>query len=138
MAGNIVSTLIASEANLAQVTDTTFTLFMPRSVIHFGGDVTLNYGDVQMLRAIANAATVFGYEINTWNLNAKYGTASNIVHNDNSINAVLAGFPALLAITNAGDFALARTAFKSVTWRHGPSLAPVLREAQVPVQSGCE
>ena len=40
------------------------------------------------------------------------------MHNDNSINAVLAGFPALLAITNAGDFALARTAFTNAISRY--------------------
>ena len=118
MGNDVVSTLIASETNLAKVTDTTFTLFMPRNVTHFGGDVTLDYGDVQMLRAMADAATVFGYEINTWNLNANYGKASNIVHNDNSINAVLTNFPALLAITNSGDFALARAAFTNAITRY--------------------
>ena len=115
---DIVPTLIASETNLAKVTDTTFTLFMPRSVTHFGGDVTLDYGDVQMLRAMADAATVFGYEINTVNLNANYGAASNIVKTDGSINAVLTNYPALLAITNTGDFALARAAFTSAVTRY--------------------
>jgi uncharacterized repeat protein (TIGR03803 family) len=107
---DIIPALGASETNLAQITDTTFSLFMPGSVTHFS-DVTIDYGDVQMLRALVSTATVFGYTLHTWNLNAQFEAVSNIVAADKSIEAVLSANPGLLVLTNASDLALARSAF---------------------------
>ena len=55
---DIVPELVASETNLAQITDPSFTLFMPGSVTHFA-DVTIDYGDVQVMRAILDALPGF-------------------------------------------------------------------------------
>jgi len=107
---DILPALGASETNLARITDTTFTLFMPGSVTHFS-DVTIDYGDVQMVRAMLSAATVFGYTLHTWNLNAQFQAVSNIVHTDQSIEAVLSANPGLLTITNTSDLAASRAAF---------------------------
>ncbi len=107
---DIIPALGASETNLAQITDTTFYLPMPGSVTHFS-DVTIDYGDVQMLRALVSAAAFYGYTLHTWNLNAQFGAVSNIVMTDKSIQAVLNANPGLLVITNTGDLALARSAF---------------------------
>jgi uncharacterized repeat protein (TIGR03803 family) len=107
---DILPALGASETNLAQITDTTFTLPMPGSVTHFS-DVTIDYGDVQMVRAMLSAATVFGYTLHTWNLNAQFQAVSNIVHTDQSIQAVLSANPGLLTITNTSDLAASRAAF---------------------------
>ena len=107
---DILPALGASGTNLAQITDPAFTLFMPGSVTHFG-DVTIDYGDVQMLRAILDAATVFGYTLHTWNLNAQFAAVTNIVQTDQSIQAVLSANPGLLTITNTSDLAPSRAAF---------------------------
>ena len=68
---NILPALAGAETNLAQISDPTFTLFIPRSVTHFGGDVTIDYGDVQMLRAMLDAAVFYDYTISSWNFDAK-------------------------------------------------------------------
>jgi uncharacterized repeat protein (TIGR03803 family) len=107
---DIIPALGASETNLAQITSTTFSLFMPGSVTHFS-DVTIDYGDVQMLRALVSAATVFGYTLHTWNLDAQFGAVSNIVMTDKSIQAVLSANPNLLTIANSSDLTPARSAF---------------------------
>ncbi|MGA2554879.1 MAG: choice-of-anchor tandem repeat GloVer-containing protein, partial [Verrucomicrobiota bacterium] len=108
---DIIPALGASETNLAQISESTFIpLFMPGSVTHFS-DVTIDYGDVQMLRAILSAATVFGYTLHSWNLDAQFGAVSNIVMTDKSVKAVLDANPALLTIANPGDLAPSRAAF---------------------------
>jgi uncharacterized repeat protein (TIGR03803 family) len=110
---DIVPTMILSESNLAQVSSLSFTLTLSKSVTHFRKDVTVDYGDVQMLRAILDAGTLFGDEITSWNLAANYGSASNIVKTDKSIEALLTNFPSLLTEANPAVLNSARAAFTS-------------------------
>ena len=108
---DIIPALGASGTNLAQISESTFIpLFMPGSVTHFS-DVTVDYGDVQMLRAILSAATVFGYTLHSWNVDAQFGAVSNIVMTDKSVKAVLDANPSLLTIANPADLAPSRAAF---------------------------
>ena len=138
---DVVPTLIASEGNLAQITDTSFTLLMPRSVTHFGGDVTIDYGDVQMLRAMMDAETVFMYKLNTLNLDIRHGSASNIIKTDQSIETLLTSYPSLLALANASDFTLARAAFTNAVGRYLAASQFIRNRpagGDAPVQSGDE
>jgi len=114
---DILPAMIASESNLAQITDTNFGMFLPGSVTHFA-DVTIDYGDVQMCRAILDAATLFGYTLNTWNLDAQMQAVSNLVETDKSLEAILNAYPNLLAVTNAGDQVLAGGAFTNAINRY--------------------
>ena len=114
---DIVPAMVAAETNLAQVTDPGFTLFLPGSVTHFA-DVTIDYGDVQMMRAMLDAATLFGYTLNTWNLDAQLQAVSNLVETDKSVEAVLNAYPNLLTVTNPGDQGLARAAFTNAINRY--------------------
>jgi len=114
---DIVPALIAAETNLAQITDPNFGLFLPGSVTHFS-DVTIDYGDVQMMRAILDAAAFYGYTLNTWNLDAQLQAVSNLVETDKSLEAILNANPNLLAITNAADQVLAGGAFTNAINRY--------------------
>ena len=109
--------LIACESNLAQITDTNFGMFLPESVTHFPS-VTIDYGDVQMMRAVLDAATVFGYTLHSWNLDAQFGAVSNIIATDKSLQAVLSANPNLLKIANPGDQAQAGAAFTNAINRY--------------------
>ena len=114
---DIVPEIALSEANLAQITDPTFTLFMPGSVTHFA-DVTIDYGDVLVMRAILDALEVFGYTIHTANLNAQFGAVSNLVAGNKSVEDVLSTYPGLLTATNTSDLSLARGAFTNAISRY--------------------
>ena len=111
---DIVPALVASEANLAQITDPNFTLFLPGSVTHFA-DVTIDYGDVQMMRAMLDAATVFGYTLHTWNLDAQFGAVSNIVANGQIRSS------GVERLSQSPDDHQPR---RSRPWRAGPSPTP--------------
>lgn len=117
MRTNVMPALIACESNLAQITDTNFGMFLPESVTHFPS-VTIDYGDVQMMRAVLDAATVFGYTLHSWNLDAQFGAVSNIIATDKSLQAVLSANPNLLKIANPGDQALAGAAFTNAINRY--------------------
>ena len=92
---------------------------MPGSVTHFA-DVTIDYGDVQMLRAMLGAATVFGYTLHTWNLNAQFGAVSNIVMTDKSVKAIFDANPGLLTDRQPERSRPARAAFtNAIALLHG-------------------
>ncbi len=109
---NVLLSLIAAQTNLAQITDTNFTLFMPDSVTHFH-DVTIDYGDVQVMRAMLNTSELFIYTLYSWNLDASITSVSNIIHNDKTFESLLTNFPKALTYATTKDKTLAETAFTS-------------------------
>jgi uncharacterized repeat protein (TIGR03803 family) len=108
--GNVLPALAAAQTNLAQITDTSFTLTLPQEVTHLP-TVTIDYGDVLMLRAMLNSAELFIYGLNSLNVNAQITSVSNIIAKNKSIEAVLAGFPSLLTFATTSDKGLAQAAF---------------------------
>jgi uncharacterized repeat protein (TIGR03803 family) len=115
---NILPALAGAETNLAQISDPSFTLFLPRSVTHFGGDVTIDYGDAQMLRAMLDAAIFYDYTISSWNFNATVSTISNNVVKNKSIESLLTGFPDVLKLAPTTYFPAAKGAFTNAVNRY--------------------
>jgi uncharacterized repeat protein (TIGR03803 family) len=109
---NIVPALIAAQTNLAQITETNFTLLMPREVTHLA-TVTIDYGDVLMLRAMLNAGELYGYYLYSLNLHAQITAVSNIAATDQSIEAILSAYPAAFTFATTSDKAAAQAAFSS-------------------------
>ena len=108
----MVPALIAAQTNLAQITATNFTLLLPKAVTHVS-TVTLDYGDVVMLRAMLNAGEVFGYSLYSMNADAQITAVSNIISKDNSVEAILTAYPNLLTYATTSDKAAAQAAFSN-------------------------
>jgi uncharacterized repeat protein (TIGR03803 family) len=115
---NVLPVLAAAETNLAQITDTSFTLYLPQAVTHLG-DVTVDYGDALMLRAILYAQEFAIYTVNSWNVDGTVSAISNYAGTPvlntgagkEGIEGVLSGFPDALTFATTNDFHAAQGAF---------------------------
>lgn len=107
---NILTQLIGAESNLANVTRTNFFLTLTsnetRSVA-----VTLDYGDVRLLRALLQAAEYACYTAHEWNLDAPLAPLYSLYTNDQlSVERLLADHPGLLTFATTNDLAAAKAA----------------------------
>jgi hypothetical protein len=107
---NILTQLIGAESNLAKVTYTNFTLSLTsnetRSVA-----MTLDYGDVRLLRALLQAAEYACYTAHEWNLDAPLAPLYSLYTNDQfSVERLLADHPGLLTFATTNDLAAAKAA----------------------------
>ncbi len=110
---NVLPALIAAEANLAKVTDTNFTLSLTSNETRIVA-VTLDYGDILMLRAILQAAEYFAYTTYSWNLDAQLAAIRSLYTNDElSIERVLMDYPNLLTFATTNDLNSAKLAFQN-------------------------
>lgn len=108
---NILQTLIAADANLAKVIDTNFTLLVKSNETRIA-EVTLDYGDVLMLRAMLKAAEYLTYTIYSWNLDAQLDMIRYLYDTKQlSIERVLMDYPSLLTFATTNDLDSARQAF---------------------------
>lgn len=109
---NVLPSVIAAEANLARVTGTNFLLDLTASETHIA-DVTLDYGDLLMLRAMLQAAEYFAYSSYSWNLEAQLSAIHSLYTNDEtSIERVLMDYPNLLTFATTNDLNVAKQAFQ--------------------------
>jgi hypothetical protein len=107
---NVLSELIAAEANLAQVADTNFTLSLTADETRMAA-VTLDYGDIQMLRAMLQASAYICYNTYSWNLNAQYVVIYSLLSNDQfSLERLLTDYPQLFTFATTNDMNAAKTA----------------------------
>jgi hypothetical protein len=110
---NILPALIAADANLAKVTDTNFTLSLTSNETRIVA-VTLDYGDILMLRAILQAAEYFAYTTYSWNLDAQLDLIRYLYDTEQlSIERVLMDYPNLLTFATTNDLDSAKLAFQN-------------------------
>jgi hypothetical protein len=107
---NILTELIGAEANLANVTDTSFVLSLTsnetRSVA-----VTLDYGDIRMLRAMLQASEYASYTAYSWDLNVLLAPQYSLFTNSQfTVERLLADHPTLLTFATTNDLATAKAA----------------------------
>ncbi len=107
---NVLAALIAAQTNLAQITATNFTLDLPGDVTHLP-DVTIDYGDVLMLRTILKSAELYIYGTYSLNFDAQIMSVSNIIATDKSFEALLTSFPNALTFYTTSDKGAAQAAF---------------------------
>jgi hypothetical protein len=100
---NILPIIIAAEANLAKVVDTNFTLSLTSSEA-LGFPVTLDYGDIQILRAMLQGAEYACYSAYAYNADAQL-TAIHSLFDENpvSLERFLSDHPALLTFATTND-----------------------------------
>ena len=105
---NLLTELIGAEANLAKVTDTTFALGLTSNETRTVA-VTLDHGDIQLLRAMLQAAEYFSYTAYSLNIDAPLAPIYALYTN-NSVERVLADHPALLTFVTTNDLGAAKAA----------------------------
>jgi hypothetical protein len=111
----VVAALVASGTNLANITDTNFTLSLLATETGIGkfpgANVTLDYGDFQLLRALVAAGQFAGYTINAQNASVVIPTLQAMSEaNGLTFQAVLAAYPSLLSLSSAADLAASKGA----------------------------
>ncbi|MGP8200734.1 MAG: leucine-rich repeat protein [Limisphaerales bacterium] len=109
---NVLPAIITAQNNLAQITDSGFTVDLTTNETHAGA-VTVDWGDVQMLRAMCDVAELFIYTTYSWNLNVQLNTATNFFGPDGDFEAFLTNYPSVLTTASTADLPAAKGAFTS-------------------------
>jgi len=100
---NILTAVTNSAANLANVTDPNYTLTLSSNETGIEA-VTLDYGDIQMVRAILSAMQFYGYTLNANNFQVVMPTVESLIENNGfSFQTLLSDYPNLLTINSAAD-----------------------------------
>jgi hypothetical protein len=108
---NILPQVTAAVSNLAKVGDTNFTLTLLPSETTLTG-VTLDYGDILMLRAMLHGAEYAGYMLNAQNLDAQLAALRSLYDAGNlTIERIIRDYPLLLTFATTNDLFAAREAF---------------------------
>jgi hypothetical protein len=108
---NILAAIAASGTNLANIRDSRFTLLLAAAETTGVQDVTLDYGDIQMLRATLAMAQFAGYTLNAHNLKVVIPTLQKVAKtNGLTMQWVLATYPSLLTLATPSDLALSKSA----------------------------
>jgi Divergent InlB B-repeat domain/Bacterial Ig domain len=101
----------ASLTNLANITDTDFLYFLPNNVatgneVDGNGGVTLDYGDVEMLRALLAATEFAGYTLSANNADVNLSQIETaILGNTLTIQSLLSTYPSLGVLQNTSALA---------------------------------
>ena len=107
----VLAALTASATNLASITDHNFTLTLLASETTQAEDVTLDYGDVQLLRAMVAVGQFLGYTINAQNASVVIPALQTMSQNDTlSYQSLLSTYPSLLTLSTPVDLASSKGA----------------------------
>jgi hypothetical protein len=116
---NILAAIAASGTNLANITDPNYTLSLSSNETSFTlspgqiftESVTLDYGDIQMLRALLSAAQFMGYTLNANNFSVVMPQVGNMFETHTfTWQWVLTNYPNLLTMQNTADLASSKSA----------------------------
>jgi hypothetical protein len=110
---NILTEMAGSASNLAKVTDTNFTLALSSNETTTVA-VTLDYGDLLLLRAGLEAAQYAGYTIHSWNLDVQLSALRSLLTTEaTSAQSFLAQYPNLFTFDTTNDLSVASLAFSN-------------------------
>jgi hypothetical protein len=111
---NILSEIVLAGANLAKVTDTGFTLALTASETRTV-DVVLDYGDIQMARALLRAAEYCIYNAYSWNIEAELSAIRAMLDPDDptTLEEALIAYPELLTFATTNDLSAAKASFQN-------------------------
>ncbi|MCL5098638.1 MAG: hypothetical protein M1608_14130 [Candidatus Omnitrophica bacterium] len=115
---NLLPEVTAAEANLAKVVSTNFLLNLSSNETAIA-DVSVDYGDILLLRAMLHAVEYLGYTLNGQNLSiqlsAIYAFATNKA---TTLEQVAADYPSLFTFSTTNDLAAAKAAFQNAVDRY--------------------
>ncbi len=107
---NILTAITNSAANLAVITDPNYTLSLSSNET-FIESVTVDYGDIQMLRALLSAAQFFGYTLNENNLSVVVPQVESWMEtNGFTYQLALGTYTSILALQNTSDLPASESA----------------------------
>ena len=110
---NILPEVGAALANAAKVTDRNFVLTLSSNETAVG-EVTVDYGDVQMIRSCLRAAEMVGLTLNALNLDGQLNALYMLHSRDQlTIERILADYPVLLTFSEPGDSVASRSSFQA-------------------------
>jgi uncharacterized repeat protein (TIGR03803 family) len=109
---NVLFAIIGAQSNLAEITDTNFTVDLTTNETH-ASTVTVDWGDVQMLQAMCDTAELFIYTTYSWNLDVQFASLTNIFakNSGGGIEELLTNYPSFLTTTTTADLPAAQGAF---------------------------
>lgn len=108
---NFLLEVIGSEANLAKVVSPGFLLALTAEETRSDA-VTLDLGDVLMLRALLHTAEYFSYTLASWNVDVQLTVLRALYTNDHfNLGQLLDGYASLFTYTTTNDLAAAKQAF---------------------------
>lgn len=110
---NVMPAILASQTNLARITDTNFTLNLSAAETSIEA-VTVDYGDIQVLRALLYVGDFLGHTANAHNFSIVYShlqALSEAQPSQLTIQRVLADYSSLLKQGNHSDLLASKTAF---------------------------
>ena len=109
---NVLPELAAAGAELAKVTQTTFTLALTAAETQTD-DVRVDYGDVRMLRGMFAGMEHLIYTLNGWDMDVPLTTLKTLVTNGHTTaEQVLRDYPSFLKFRTTNDLVAGRTAFQ--------------------------
>jgi len=109
---NVLLEMVAAATNLAVVTDTNFTLTLTSNETATV-EVTLDYGDLLMLRAALQFGQYVIYSIHADNLETQLASLRSLVVEETTAESFLVQHPELLTFATTNDLAAARNAFSN-------------------------
>ena len=108
---NVLPQIIAADANLAKVTNPGFLLDLTSNDTAVAA-VTLDYGDILMMRAMLQAGEFLGYVACSVNSDITLTNAEALLTNRTlGVQRLLADYPQLLTFATTNDLAAAKQAF---------------------------
>ncbi|MCU0771530.1 MAG: Ig-like domain-containing protein [Verrucomicrobia bacterium] len=108
---NLLPALLLSAQNLARITNTSFLLTLSANETRAAEELTLDYADIQLLRAMASGLEYFAYTTYSWNLDAQLATLRGIYEGTTTLEGLLASHAQLLRYATTNDLIAARAAF---------------------------
>ena len=108
---NVLDEIQASLENLERITNTGFLLNLSSNETRMA-DVTVDYADLLMLRAMLHATEYGVYTLHSWNEDALLSVIREVaVDGPNTLETLFANHPELLSYRTTNDLELARQAF---------------------------
>lgn len=115
---NALPEITGAAANLAKVTHSNFLLTVASNETGMA-EVTLDYGDVLLLRSMLHAAEYVGYTLHSWNLDAQLTAVRSLaLSKTTTVQGVLSQYPQLFTFATIADMNAARTAFGNAVDRY--------------------
>ncbi len=108
---NVLAEVVGASANLATVNNHQFTLLLTAEETSTT-KVTLDYGDLLLMRAMLKFAQYAIYTANSWNIDAQLETVRSFIASDNAVaEDILQQFPNLFSFATTNDLNAAQQAF---------------------------
>src|SRR2546428_3341498 len=116
---NFLPEVTAALGNFTKITDTNFVLTLSSNETSMAA-VILDFGDIQMLRALLHAVELGCYTINSYNVSIQLNALYSLFYRRSTVTTegLLAEYPLALTFATTNDFQAARLAFENGVERY--------------------